>query len=436
MTTPTLFDYQVDLALRLAERDSSFLILGVGLGKTATVLSSIPTGTRTLVIAPKMVAKHSWPSEAALWRPDLSAALALGTPKQRAAAYAARPDILITSRDVQHEALDHGPYDLLVIDESSAYTSVGTKRYRSAMKLAKATPRRILMTGTPRPRGPLDLYGQVTLLDLGERFGTSFTRFRDRYAVPDKTAYINGRRVTTSWAVLPEKAEAVESATRELVVTTDHISELPPVHTVVRHVEMPKSARRFYNELRKEMIADHPDLTAEVFAASAGVLSLRLKQVADGIIKDAGEVHAAKLDALESLLNDELDGEQVLVQAHFIDDFARIKQRFPDARDAREEGAVDAFNSGRLRILLGHAMSVGHGVSLHKNNAKHVVWMSPTPSGELYTQLTGRLSRTGSTADRITSIVLCSAPIDHAFLDRALGRIDDEQMFVEALRDG
>lgn len=31
MTTPRLFDYQVDMALRLAERDSSFLILGVGL---------------------------------------------------------------------------------------------------------------------------------------------------------------------------------------------------------------------------------------------------------------------------------------------------------------------------------------------------------------------------------------------------------------------
>ena len=76
------------------------------------------------------------------------------------------------------------------------------------------------------------------------------------------------------------------------------------------------------------------------------------------------EVHDAKLDALESII-EEANGAPVLVAYNFKHDLQRLQARFRNARvlDA-DPDTIRKWNTGRIPILLAHPASAGHGLNL------------------------------------------------------------------------
>jgi SNF2 family DNA or RNA helicase len=94
---------------------------------------------------------------------------------------------------------------------------------------------------------------------------------------------------------------------------------------------------------------------------------MKCLQMASGAVyvDDTGkyeEFDDAKLDALESLLA-EADGP-VLVAYHWKFDVARIKKRFPAAREVKDEQSIDDWNDGKIDLGLIHPGSAGHGIDL------------------------------------------------------------------------
>ena len=89
----TLRPYQNDAATFIYERDRSMILASVGAGKTAIALTAMSellmdgAVSRWLVLAPKRVAVSVWAQEAKLWAPWMRVAVAVGTPKQRLAAF-------------------------------------------------------------------------------------------------------------------------------------------------------------------------------------------------------------------------------------------------------------------------------------------------------------------------------------------------------------
>lgn len=79
--------YQEIAADFLYERDRAMILAPVGAGKTAITLTALSgllkVKRNALVVAPKRVATSVWPVEAKKWAPDLTVAVAVGTPKQR-----------------------------------------------------------------------------------------------------------------------------------------------------------------------------------------------------------------------------------------------------------------------------------------------------------------------------------------------------------------
>lgn len=136
-----LHTYQQKAIDFLFGNDEGLLIVRMGGGKTvifATALSELLQGghiERALVVAPKRVAQIVWPDEFATWAhldtDDL--AIALGTVKQRTAAFQSPARIVVTNYENLTWAADAGMlerFDAIVWDEISKMKDHGSKRWR------------------------------------------------------------------------------------------------------------------------------------------------------------------------------------------------------------------------------------------------------------------------------------------------------------------
>ena len=134
----------------------------------------------------------------------------------------------------------------------------------------------MILTGTPTPQGLGDLWAQVGILDLGVRLETSLTKFRDKYMMPDQMN--RHTRVVYSWKLKPGCDEIVKDKISDICFSlkAEDYLQLPSCTSLYHKIEIDKSVRDKYEELRKDMVADigKERITAPTAAALAGKLSL------------------------------------------------------------------------------------------------------------------------------------------------------------------
>ena len=124
--------------------------------------------------------------------------------------------------------------------------------------------------------------------------------------------------------------------------------------------------------------------------------------------KEWAEIHGAKLDALEELI-EELSGEPLLVAYDFRHDVERVLARL--GKDVpyigggvspKKASAIEvAWNKNEIPVLLGHPQSMGHGLNLQGGSCANVAWFSLTWDYELYDQFVRRVWRDGTGAERV-----------------------------------
>ena len=141
--------YQDEGADFLYERDRAMILAPVGAGKTAITLTAMQAKLkdghvkRCLVLAPKRVAASVWPVEQPKWAPDVTLAVAVGTPKQRAAAFASDAQVVVTN----YENLPTGKFDAVVFDELTRLKNPSGKRFKDLLKFLAPIEIRWGLTG-------------------------------------------------------------------------------------------------------------------------------------------------------------------------------------------------------------------------------------------------------------------------------------------------
>ena len=73
-------------------------------------------------------------------------------------------------------------------------------------------------------------------------------------------------------------------------------------------------------------------------------------------------------------------------------DVAKIRDRFPQAKELKTAADIQAWNNGDISLGLIHPASAGHGLNLQQGGHL-LVWFSLTWSLELYQQTNARLYR-------------------------------------------
>lgn len=137
--------------------------------------------------------------------------------------------------------------------------------------------------------------------------------------------------------------------------------------------------------------------------------------------------------ALESIVA-ETNGANLLVAWGFQFDRDRIKKRFPYAQDATDEGVLDAWNRGEVRMLLTHPASIGHGMNI-QFGGHHIVWFGLNSSLELFQQLSARLPRSGQPADRVYQYhILTRGTFDERLVNLLEDRDITQDRITEAVK--
>jgi len=294
------------------------------------------------------------------------------------------------------------PYDGVVVDESSAFKDHKTKRWAALRMVRPFMKRMIQLTATPAAETYAHLFGQIGLLDMGERLGKTYTEFLGRYFIHNKW--------TRKDTLRPGAENEIAAAIADICLTMKAEDYLPmdaPVF-VNRFVDMPKSAGELYSAMERDGLVTLQG--REIEAPTAASMSQKLLQIASGVlyetyfledidtedmvkVKQVHEVHDRKIQDLKELVEE--TGERILVAYHFKSSLDKLKKAFPKAVVMDKDGnAVKPWNAGKIPILLMHPQSGAHGLNLQKGG-RYIYFFDIPWSLELYLQFIGRLHRQG-----------------------------------------
>lgn len=450
--------YQANLTARLISdfgvKPGALLAVEMGLGKTVVCATAVRRlldqfeVRRVLVVAPLRVAQKTWPDEFREWKhltPIHWYGLAgkIGqklSPVQRKkllqdflddplgeVAIINRENVVWLYKTLQEMGVPW-PFDMLVYDESSRLKE-GKKRtgnknlseFGVYAKVRRSMDYVVELSGTPTPKGLIDLWGQIVVIDLGDRLGTTKKAFLGRWFESDYKGW-NYTPYPHSEAEIMEKiADVMVSMKSKDYIDLPVVPDIPPIFVDLTAKEMAD-----YKRFQKELALEEHDIEA----VNKGVLTNKLLQYANGSVyrnletepptRELVHIHDHKLTALDSIVA-ETNGANLMVAYSFKFDLARIKKKYPHAREATEEGALEAWNRGEVRMLLTHPASIGHGMNI-QFGGNHLVWFGLTSSLELYQQLSARLPRPGQ-------------PASHVYIYHILTRGTFDERLVSLLAD-
>lgn len=412
-----LKDYQEEIVDKIITTPKVGIFVGMGLGKTLSTLHAVYElmvnrcqVNRVLIIAPKRVAKMVWQDEIKKWGFPFTVSTIMGSKEKREQAVKANAHIYVINRDnvvwlaKYLKKLSNWKWDMVIVDESSSFKTHNSKRFKALASAYKAINRMVLLSGTPAPRGYVNLWSQIFLLDYGKRLEPTITAFRYKYLKPDKS---NGP-IVYSWSLAPFAEIAIQNQVHDICYGLESNIRIPtPVINDV-YIEFDDKIKKQYKQFKKDLLMQIEG--QDVVALTAGVLSNKLLQFSSGAIyTDDGKwvhVHDEKIDALQEIVDSE-DGNNILVMYNYKHERERILKAFPQAEDLDER----KWNSGKQRLALAHPASCGHGLNLQEGG--HImVWFSPSFDLELYQQANARLNRTGQTHTVVIHRLLCRGTRD------------------------
>lgn len=430
--------YQRYCIEKVVELPAVGLFLDMGLGKSVITLTAIRElkffrfqVSKVLVIAPKKVAEGTWQKECAKWAhlQMLRTSTVLGSEMQRLAALRKQADVYIINRENVPWLVDlyrnAWPFDMVVVDEFSSFKSHSTKRFKALASVRPHISRFVGLTGTPSPNGLMDLWSQVYLLDGGERLEKRFGQFRERYFVPGRR---NGFVV---FEYLPKEGAEHEILKKISDICISMKAEdyltLPDLMEHEVPVVLDAKARKAYDDLERDMVLELLDAEDDITVTSAAALSNKLLQLANGALYDEDgawhAVHRAKIDAFLELL-EALQGKPVLVFYSFQHDKARLLAALSTTKLRVQvlDGVADqdAWNAGKIDVLLTHPASSAYGLNLQQGG-NHIVWFGLPWNYELYVQANKRLHRQGQTEKVIVHHLVVQDSRDEDVI-QALGR--------------
>jgi SNF2 family DNA or RNA helicase len=426
---------QVVTQARMLENPYQLVALRMGGGKTVATLTAINdlNLAKTLVVAPKRVAEMVWHREAAKWDhlAKMRVAKVLGTPDQRMRGLMQDADVYVINREnfvwlvkLVAESKQPWPFDCVVIDENIGFKDRGSKSWQALKSVRKAVERLYILTGTPDPNGDLlDLWPQISMLDGGKRLGTGITKYKDRWYLPDKR---NGTTIY-SWKLKPGARAEIQELVRDVMVSIDSDTQLPP--RIDNVVPVPFNRKR-YDEMEATQIS------GPVVAVNPAVLAGKLAQMANGAVYDDQRVvhpiHEGKLDALAEIVE---QGEPVLCFISYVHDWDRIKERFPEAVKFTGDDVLDDWQAGNIKLMVMHPASGGHGVDGLQVGGNVAVWYGLPFSLDLYEQAVARLHRPGQKNHVVVHHLVAINTIDERIMQVLETKGDMQQALIDAVKE-
>jgi len=457
--------YQERALKFVLEFAQSGLLLDPGLGKTSISLASIKIllkkrlTKRVLIVAPLRAIYDVWPEQISSWEDfnDLNIALLHGPGKERALrTLTNQPIALINPEGFQwltdsKKRLNMLEADELIIDESSRWKDPTTVRFRCLRPLVEKGyfKRRHILTGSPRPRNYLDLFGQIFILDRGAALGSYISHYRNNFFF--QTGY-----QMHEWQLVPGKDKEINKLVAPLVLRLDAADylKLPKVLERDHRVELPVSVQKEYDSIEESLMST---LFTAPLTSSASARA-KCMQIANGAVyldardsddeRYSGErpykiVHTAKVDAVVDLYN-ELQGEPLLLCIGFHHDVDAIRKALGknipciNSKTTRGQASdyIEAWNKGQLPLMMIHPASAGHALNLQKFNARHVGFFFIPDDYDHFDQAFRRVWRQGNKAEFVMRhLFYTDDTVDVAKMRNLKRKGTEQKDFLDAMKE-
>lgn len=429
-------------------------LLAPGLGKTSIILfifkilKKLGLVDHLVVLAKKKIVYNVWKQEIRKWRLPFSVSILHGSKKD--ARLEKRRDVLLMNYEglpwlaTKRKWFKTAGRLMLAFDESSKVRNTNTIRFRTLRKLLPYFDRRYILTGSPVPKGLMNLFGQIYVLDQGQSLGKYITHFRNEYFQP--SGYMG-----YDWQIQKGGAKRMYRRISHLVVRYGHDQlDLPPMTPLYKRVDLEPKALKRYRAMEKEFIIQMKD--GEITAANAAVASGKCRQIANGgIWTGEGEerkwkwMHDEKCEALVDLLN-ELEGEPALVGFEYHHDKYRIqkylKKHAPQFANApfvdgalkpkAEKKLLKQWDNGDLPVLFGQIGATAYGLNL-QGKGGIVIYFSMTWNLEDYEQFYQRVWRQGQTRRVLVYHIVANDTVDELMIGRLKRDDRKQQKFLKAM---
>ena len=440
----TPFAHQKQTAEFLLANPKAFCFNEQGTGKTASVIWAVDylmqrgLVKRVLVVCPLSIMKSAWQGDLFKFAIHRTVAIAYGSAAKRKEIINNGAEFVIINFDgvgIVKKEIMAGGFDLIVVDEASAYKNAQTARWKDMRDLNKVIKGLWMLTGTPAAQSPVDAYGLAKLINP-KAVSPFFGHFKD--TVMTKVS-------TFRWVPKPNAMTLVHSILQPAIrFEKAQCLDLPPLTFVEREAVMSPQQLVYYKILKHQMLIEADG--EEISAVNAAVQINKLLQIAGGAVyTDTGEVLefdvTNRLKVVQEVIEESSHKVLVfipfthtieLLQKHLnkhnitcdvINGSVSVNQRADIVRRFQEQAEP--------KVLLIQPKAASHGLTLTAANT--IVWYAPCTSVETYLQANARIDRPGQ-VNNMTIVHITGSPIEARMYKMLQGNISNHSKIIDLYR--
>jgi len=461
----SLFPHQRVAVSWILSMESGFLGDDMGLGKTLSVLAAFEElkardeSDFLLVVCPMSLVRN-WILEAKNWTPELRLSILPDAKSQRTKCLRDLERFGTRHLDglvVNYETLrlDHvfpvlskivaERKSFLCVDESHRVKNPQSKSFQALNGIALNAKRRLLLSGTPIPRDIADIWGQMLIIDRGERLGTRYYDWLEKVA-----------ELGTKWSeygIKKYRKEGVANTIQRvhevlLRRAKEEVTQLPPKVFTQRYVQLDGDQLDRYESVRKELLVRVSSCNGEIFQKEiSNILEeyLRAVQIASNprLVDETWKGDPAKFLELDTIVSDVVDSreEKIIIWSNFRKNIEELFLRYKSYKPVKIYGgvkssdrakAVNDFQSNTkdsAKIFIGNPAAAGVGLTL--TAAKTAVYVDKTWNAGDYLQSIDRIHRIGQ-CGTVSIISLQACLIDELIA----GNLEKKERIQKALLSG
>lgn len=446
MYTP--MSHQAETGAFLTMNPKSFVLNGMGTGKTMSVLwafhylQQCGEVDAAIVLGPLSTLEDTWGTEIFRNMPETNYSVVHGSVARRHKLLKDDTDVyIINHHGILNEstlaellALCKRKRILLIVDEIATFRNSSTKLWKSLKKLVDATPWTWGLTGTPIPNAPTDAWAQCKLINPGS-VPKYFGAFRDqvmRQSGPFK------------WVARENALDTVYRVMQPAIrYSREACIDLPPTTYQTRHVPLSPEQAKIYAEMLAKFKAEFAG--GQISAINEAAKRSKLLQICCGMAYGTSEDVIIPAPERVGLVKEIIEQSEakVIIFVPFTGALealaAELSKDFPVSvihggvsKTKRDQIFADFRTPYGARALLADARTMAHGLNLTVANT--IVWFGPAPSNEIYEQANARVPRPGQKLPTFI-IHIEGSPVERKSYERLQNKSTTQGILLDMFED-
>lgn len=260
-------------------------------------------------------------------------------------------------------------WDNVILDESVVIKNPKAAITKFFIKYFRSVKHRWVLCGTPAPENELEYYCQMKFLDPKIFNVPNYYRFRNKFFTTNDRSNFDYNITTEGKAFISNRLS--ENA----FFLNRNQANLGGVKIrETRMVFLPSDVRKVYEKLEEEMILLIDDILIDktVWATQAYIW---MRKICGGKIAD-GVYSKHKTNELNTLINGELKGQQLVIFCHFTEEIDLLHKEIKNSdyiygavKPSERVKKIKSFQSGKIQHLIVQPRTVSFGVNLSAANS-------------------------------------------------------------------